>query len=150
MSYECFKISQTITMVKKLNKIKNIINTTIRERLDRVDILPINELEKKKITKELDKKLTLVKNKYNIIHEKLYNIINILMSCECCVRNDMICKGGIMCLKPKENEEIWIEMDSLFDKIINFYEEVETKLVIELELCLHKINKIKKISYLIA
>ena len=150
MTYQCFKISQTISVVKKLNKIKNIINDTIRERLDKVDILPINELEKKKITKELDKKLSLVKNKYNIIHNKLYDIINILMTCECCVRNDMVCNGGSMCLKPKENEEIWIEMDSLFDKIINFYEEVETKLVIELELCLYKINKIRKISYLIA
>ena len=149
MSYECFKISQAITVVNKLNKIKNIINATIRERGEKVDILSINELEKKKITKELDKKLTLVKNKYNIIHDKLYNIINILTSCECCVRNDMKCQGGVMCLKPKENEEIWIEMDSLFDKIINFYEEVETKLVIELELCLFKINRIKKISYLL-
>ena len=150
MTYQCFKISQSITMVKKLNKIKNIINTTIRERLDKVDVLPINELEKKKITKELDKKLTLLKNKYNTIHNKLYDIINILITCECCVRDDMTCNGGVMCLKPKENEEIWIEMDSLFDKIINFYEEVETKLVIELELCLYRINKIRKISYLVA
>ena len=62
-------------MVKKMNKIKNIINNTIRERLDKVDVLPINELEKKKITKELDKKLLLVKNKYNIIQNKYIYMI---------------------------------------------------------------------------
>ena len=72
------------------------------------------------------------------------------MKCECCVRDDMICNGGAMCLKPKENEEIWIEMDNLFDKIVNFYNEVETKLVIKSDLCLYRINKIRKISYLIA
>ena len=75
MTYQCFKISQTISVVKKLNKIKNIINDTIRERIDKVDVLPINELEKKKITKELDKKLSLVKNKYNIIHKTNYMIL---------------------------------------------------------------------------
>ena len=150
MRYECFKISQAITIVKKLNKIKNIINYVIREKSNRIDPLSINELEKKKITKDLDKKLTQVKNKYKIIHDKLYNIINLLTECECCVRKDMKCQGGVMCLKPKDNEEIWLEMDGLFDKVINFYDEVETKLVIEIELCLYRVNKIKKINYLVA
>ena len=90
MSYQCFKISQVIPVVKKLNKIKNLINLTIQERTNKVNVLRINEEEKKKITKELDKKLSLTKNKYNIIHNKLYDIINTIVKCECSIRDDMI------------------------------------------------------------
>ena len=150
MTYQCFKISQTITVVKKLYKIKNIINNIIEERNNKIKGVAINELEKKKIVKDLDKKIQLTKNKYNIIHNKLYNIINILYSCECCINDDLKCSTESMCLKPKQNEEIWTDMDILFNKITNFYEEVESKLVIELNLCLYKINSIKKINYLIA
>ena len=121
MTYQCFKISQTISLVKKLNKIKTLINETIQERSNKIDSLHINEVEKKKITKELDKKLSLIKNKYNIIHNKLYDIINIIVKCECCIRDDMICNGGSMCLNENENEKVWENMDWLFDKIENFY-----------------------------
>ena len=55
-----------------------------------------------------------------------------------------------MCLNKKDNDEIWEKMDDLFDKIENFYIEVETKLILEIELCLFRLNKIKKIDYLIA
>ena len=137
-------------MVKKSNKIKKLINDTIQERLNKVETIHVNEVEKKKITREFDKKLTLLKNKYNIIHDKLYDIINIIVKCECCIRDDMICKGGSMCLNEKDNEKIWENMDELFDKIENFYNEIETKLVMELELCLFRLNKIRKINYLIA
>ena len=137
-------------MVKKLNKIKTLINETIQERSNKIDTIHVNEVEKKKITKELDKKLSLLKNKYNIIHNKLYDIINIIVKCECCIRDDVICNGELLCLKKKDNEEIWKNMDELFDKIENFYNEVETKLIMELELCLFRLNKIKKINYLIA
>ena len=150
MTYQCFKISQCISMIKKLNKIKNLINNTILERNNKINSIRINEDEKKKITGELDKRINLGKNKYNIIHNKLYDIINNLVKCECCIRDDMICNGGLMCLKENDNEEIWKEMDSIFDKIENFYLEIETKLILELELCLFRLNKIKKIDYLIA
>ena len=90
----------------------------------------------------------MIKNKYNIIHNKLYDIINTIVKCECCVRDDMICNGGSMCLNKNDNEKVWENMDLLFDKIENFYNEIETKLVLELELCLFRLNKIKKIDYL--
>ena len=148
MNYQCFKISQTITLIKKLNKIKTLINQTIKERASKINSIKINEDEKKKLTKELDKKISQFKVKYNIIHNKLYDIINTIVKCECCVRDDMICNGGLMCLNEKDNEEIWKNMDILFDKIENFYNEIETKLILELELCLFRLNKIKKIDYL--
>ena len=136
-------------MIKKLNKIKNLINLTIQERTNKINSLRISDEEKKKITKELDKKLSQTKVKYNIIHNKLYDIINTIVKCECCNRDDLVCNGGLMCLKENDNEEIWKNMDILFDKIENFYNEIETKLVLELELCLFRLNKIKKIDYLI-
>ena len=150
MIYQCFKISQAIPVIKKLNDIKNLINDVIKERREKIDSISINDLEKKKLTKELDKKITQVKIKYNIIHNKLYDIIDLLEKCECCVRGNINCEGDSMCLKPKNNEEIWFEMDTLFEKERVFYEEVETKLVMELNLCLFRLNKIRKISYLIA
>ena len=148
MSYQCFKISQSISLIKKLHKIKNLINDSILERNKKINSLKINEEEKNKITKDLDKKLSQFKVKYNIIHNKLYDIINIIVKCECCNRDDMNCNGGLMCLKENDNEEIWKGMDLLIDKIENFYIDVETKLILELELCLFRINKIKKIDYL--
>ena len=148
MTYQCFKITQSISLIKKLHKIKNLINDSILERNKKISLIKINEEEKNKITRDLDKALSLFKTKYNIIHNKLYDIINIIIKCECCVRDDMICNGGIMCLKENDNEGIWKEMDYLIDKIGNFYNDVETKLILELELCLFRINKIKKIDYL--
>ena len=148
MSYQCFKIIKCLPLIKKLHKIKNLINDTILEKNKKINPLKINEEEKNKITKELNKKLSLFKTKYNIIHNKLYDIINIMVKCECCIRDDMECKGSMMCLKENDNEEIWKEMDYLIDKIEIFYNEVETKLILELELCLFRINKIKKIDYL--
>ena len=148
MSYPCFNISQCLSLVKKLHKIKKLINDTILEKNKKINSLKINEEEKNKITKELVKKLSQFKVKYNIIHNKLYDIINTIVKCECCIREGHQCDGGVMCLKENDNEEIWKEMDYLIDKIENFYNEVETKLILELELCLFRINKIKKIDYL--
>ena len=148
MIYQCFKISQTLIIIKKLDKIKNIINDVINEKKNKIDQFPISEFDKKNIIKDLNKKISLFRNKYNIIHNKLYNIINTVNSCECCIRNDIRCEGESMCLTPEENEEIWSDMDYIYEKITNFYDEVETKLVIELNLCLFKLNQIKKINYL--
>ena len=148
MSYQCFKISQTLPVIKKLEKVKTIISELINEKKNKIDPFPISESEKRNITKELNKKIILVSNKYNIIHNKLYNIINILNTCECCIRNEVKCEGTPMCLSSKENEEIWGDMDEIINKINDFYDEVETKLVIELNLCLFKLNRIKKINYL--
>ena len=150
MTYPCFKLSQTLSVVKKLDKIKIIINEIIDEKRHKIDSFSISDLEKKNITKELNKKISLIRNKYNIIHNKLYNIINVINSCDCCINDNMKCEGGDMCLSQKENEEIWKEMDSMFEKISNFYDEIETKLVIELNLCLFKLNRIKKLNYLVA
>ena len=148
MAYQCFKISQCLSLIKKLHKIKNLINDCIIERNKKINLVKINEEEKNKITKNLDKTISLFRTKYNIIHNKLYDIINVIVKCECCIRDDMVCNGGIMCLKENDNEEIWKEMDYLIDKIEIFYNDVETKLILELELCLFRLNKIKKTDYL--
>ena len=147
MDYPCYKIRDIINEIKTLNHIKNLINQTIKERKQKINLIKINEEEKKKITKELDKNISQAKVKYNIIHNQLYNTINVMVKSECCVKDDMICNGGVMCLAKKDNEEIWNLMNSLIEQIQEFYIAIETKLILELELCLFRINKIKKIDY---
>ena len=143
----CIKVKQVIPLVEKMEKIKIIIMDCIRDRYVKIENVGINEIQKKNYTKELDKKLTLTKNKYVLLHEKLYEIIDEIVKCECCSNLDHLCRGDVFCLKQEDNKKIWSETDELFSKIINFYDEVENKLVLESELCLHKINKIKKIKF---
>ena len=137
-----------MSLIKKLHKIKNLINDCIIEKNKKINLIKINEEEKNKITKNLDKAISLFKTRYNIIHNKLYDIINVIIKCECCINDNMICNKGVICLKENYNEEIWEKMDYLIDKIENFYNDVETKLILELELCLFRFNKIKKTDYL--
>ena len=148
MDYPCYKIRDIINEIKTLNNIKNLINQTIKERKQKINLIKINEEEKKKITKDLDKNISQAKVKYNIIHNQLYATINIMVKSECCVKDDMICNSGVMCLARKDNDEIWSLMNSLIEQIQGFYIAIETKLILELELCLFRINKIKKIDYI--
>ena len=145
--FPCLKVNQVIPLVEKMEKIKIIIMDCIRDRYVKIENVGMNEMQKKNFTKELDKKLTLTKNKYVILHDKLYDIVDEIVKCECCSNLDHICRGDVFCLKHEDNKKIWEEMDGLFNKIINFYDEVENKLVLELELYLHRINKIRKVKF---
>ena len=145
--YPCLKVSQVIPLVKKMEKIKIIINDCVKDRCEKIENVGINELEKKNYTKDLDKRLTLLKNKYVILHGKLYDIIDEIVKCECCNNLDHICRGDVFCLKQKDNRKLWEEMDGLFNKIIKFYDDVESMLVLEKELCLHRVNKIRKLKF---
>ena len=143
--FPCLKLSQVIPLVDKMEKIKIIIiMECIRDRYSKIENVGLNEVQKKK---ELDKKLTLTKNKYIILHGKLYDIIDEIVKCECCSNSNHICKGDVFCLNHEDNKKIWEEMDGLFNKITTFYDEVENKLVLELELCLHRINKVRKVKF---
>ena len=143
----CIKINQVTPLVVKMEKIKKIITDCVRERNVKINSVGIEEEFKKNLTKELDKKLTLTKNKYLLLYNKLYEIIDKMVKCECCSNLDHECKGDVFCLEPEESKKIWNEMDGLFSKIINFYEEIKNKLLIEIELCLYRINRIKKIKF---
>ena len=148
MNYPCYKIRDCISEIKKLNKIKNLINLTIQERNGKINSLKINEEEKKKLTKDLDKNISLTRVKYNIIHNKLYDIIGTLGKYGCALDENHLCEKGITCLSEEDNKEVWEGMDYLISNIEEYYIEVETKLILELELCLFRLNKIKKIDYL--
>ena len=148
MYYPCYKIRDCISEIKKLNKIKNLINLTIQERNGKIKSLKINEEEKKKLTKELDKNISQTRVKYNIIHNKLYDIIGTLGKYGCALDENHLCEKGLTCLSEEDNKEVWDGMDSLISNIEEYYIEVETKLILELELCLFRLNKIKKIDYL--
>ena len=145
--YPCLKVSQVIPLVEKMEKIKIIIGDCVKHRYGKIENIGINEIQKKNYTKELDKRLTLTKNKYVLLHGKLYDILDEIVKCECCSSLEHICRGDVFCLKQEDNKKLWEEMDGLFNKIINFYEEVENGLVLELELCLHRINKIRKVKF---
>ena len=152
--YPCLKVSQVIPLVKKLEKIKIVITNCADNRNERIENIFKNELdgrvtvmEKKNLLKELDKKLYQMKNIYAVIHNKLYDVVETIHKCECCVNPSRICKGRVMCLKSEENKKLWEEMDKLSVSVLNFYEEVESKLVLETELCFHLLNKIKKIKF---
>ena len=148
MFYPCYKIRECISEIKKLNKIENLINQTIQERNGKINSLKINEEEKKKATKDLDKNISQSRVKYNIIHNKLYDIINTLVKYGCALDENTLCEKGLTCLSEEDNKEVWDGMDYLITKIDEYYIEVETKLILELELCLFRLNKIKKVDYL--
>ena len=152
--YPCLKIYQLIPLIKKLEKIKliikdcyNIRNIKIENifRGDLADKLSVRE--KKNFVKELDHKLETSEAKYNKIHKELYGVIDEIYGCECCINKNMICKGGSMCLKIKDNKKLWDMVDKISVTSYNFYDEIESMLVIETELCLYKLNKINKIKF---
>ena len=145
--YSCLKVRQLNYLIDIMNKIKNIIKKCNEAKIDKIDPLSIIEIEKKKLTKELDKKLNLVKNRYDLLHSKLYNILDIIINCECSNSKKNNCKKDSLCLKSKENEELWLERDNLYEKILKFYQEIKINLILETELCLYRVNKIKKINF---
>ena len=70
-----------------------------------------------------------------------------MLICRCCVTPDHTCNKDSCCLKLSDNEKVWNTIDELHNELNDFYLEIETGLVVETEICLHKLNKIKKISF---
>ena len=148
--FSCLKVTNLGSLMINLFKIKTLINKCLRQKKEKIDTLDINEVEKLKIIKELNKKLNLVTNKYNIIHNKLYHILDVISNYECSTSKINNCEKNNFCINSKENEELWLEVDSLYERINSFYYETKVSLISEIELCLFRLNKIKKISYLLA
>ena len=134
----CLKITDINSLIKKLEKIKIIIKDCLKDRIN-FDA---------KDCKELDKKITLYKKKYVILHNKLYNIVENLLNCRCCVTPDHTCNKDSCCLNTEENKKIWTTIDEIHNELYDFYKEIEIGLVLETEIIFHKLNKIKKISFL--
>ena len=145
--YPCIKIYQFNYLIKKLKKVKSTIRKCENDRFKIIENVEISKIEKKNLTKSLDKKLSLVKNKYVIIHNNFYELINEVMKYECCTNINRECKKDVLCMKKEDNDRVLKSISDLNNKIVNFSKEVETYLVIENELCLHRINKIKKIKF---
>ena len=150
----CLKIDRISVLIKKMEKIKIIIKDCLIDRNQRIEEIynkeintRVNEEEKKKQLEEMDKRITLTKKKYILLHNKLYDVIEILLSCKCCSDNGMKCMKESCCLNEKDNKKVYDIIDDLFNKIQDFYDEVETNLVIETEICFHKLNKIKRIDF---
>ena len=153
MRYPCLKVSQVIPLVKKLEKIKIIIKECNHDRYNRIEHIYENELKntvsiktKKEQLKDLDKRLASSKNKYTVMHRKLYDILSVIIECECCSNAGHVCRGDVFCLDREDNEKLWEQMDALHMNIINFYDEVDGMLVIETEMCFHKLNKISPVK----
>ena len=152
--FPCLKITRINPLIKKLEKIKIIIKDCLKDRCERMENIfskevntNFNEKEKKKQLEELDKKLILYKKKYVLMHNKLYNVIEILIRCKCCSNGQHICNKDANCLKNGDNEKVWETVDDLHNELDNFYLDVETMLVVETEICFHKLNKIKSIRF---
>ena len=92
-------------------------------------------------------KLKLTKKKYVLLHNKLYNVIEILLTCKCCKDSNEKCNKESHCLKEKDNKKVWEIVDELHNEIQDFYDEIEHSLVVETEICFHRLNKIKKIKF---
>ena len=148
--YGCVKVKHFNTLILNLAEIKQIINFCLTQKIEKLDKADINKTDKNKMIKDLNKKLTPVINKHNIIHNKLYNIIDIISNYECSISLSDDCKKDNFCINSKENEELWMEVDELYNKLNVFYYEIHISLIRETEFCLFKLNKIKKISYLLA
>ena len=153
-SYPCLKINRIMNLIKKLESIKIIIKDCLKDRNQRIEFIYtkelnnyVNEIEKKSQLEEMEKRLKLTKKKYILLHNKLYDVIEILLSCKCCSSTGDKCNKDSLCLKPEDNIKVWETVDELHNEINNFYEEVETLLVVETEICFHKLNKIKKIKF---
>ena len=150
----CLNISRITGLIKRLEKIKIIIKDCLKDRNQRIEGIyskevntNVNEEEKKKQLEELDKRLKLYKKKYILLHNKLYNVIEVLLTCKCCKTMDDKCVKDSGCLKEMDNNKVWEIVDNLHNELDNFYSEVETMLVVETEICFHKLNKIKKIKF---
>ena len=147
--FSCLKVTNLGSLMINLFKIKTLINKCIRQKKEKIDTLDIR-VEKLKIIKELNKKLNFAIDKYNIIHNKLYHILDLISNYECSTSKINNCEKNNFCIDSKENEELWLEVDNLYEKINSFYYETKVSLISEIELCLFRLNKIKKISYLLA
>ena len=150
----CLKLNNINTLIKKLEKIKIIIKDCCRDREETIENIfnkelnaNLNERDKKKYTQSLDKKLNLYKKKYSLLHNKLYNVVDIIANCKCCVNIDHHCNRDSFCLKKEDNEKVWEIIDEIHNDFDNFYLDLELDLVVEKEICLHKLNKIKKINF---
>ena len=152
--FPCLKINRISGLIKKLEKIKIIIKDCLKDRNQRIETIytkevntNFNEEEKKQALIEMDKKIKLAKKKYILLHDKLYNVIEVLLTCKCCISNGDKCHKDGNCFKPKDNNKVWEDVDQLNNEIQDFYEEIEVSLVVETEICFHKLNKIKKIKF---
>ena len=150
----CLKINRITRLIKKLEKIKIIIKDCLKDRNQRLESIyvkevntNVNEEEKKKQLEELDKRIKLYKKKYILLHNKLYNVIEVLLTCKCCKMMDDKCAKDSNCLKEIDNNKVWEIVDHLHNEVEDFYREIETMLVVETEICFHKLNKIKKIKF---
>ena len=144
MPIECLKISRLISLQKKLKKIKMIIvdckKQTKRINRSEPNILNVkkkNELiafyeKHKKISEEIIKR-------YDLIHDKLYGVIEKLHDNEC-GRTNHVCENGKNCFTEEENEKLYRIVDTVSIEIYDLYSDVENVLVTTTELYAHKMN----------
>ena len=151
----CLKLSNINKLIKKLEKIKIIIKDCNTDRYKNIENIfskelasSLNESDKKKYTASLDKKLTLYKKKYYLLHNKLYNVVDTVINCKCCVIPDHHCNRDSYCLNKNDNEKVWELVDEIHNDLHNFYNDLELDLVLEKEICFHRLNKIKKIPFI--
>ena len=81
----------------------------------------VNEIEKKSQLENVEKRLKLTKNKYILLHNKLYNVVQSLLQCKCCYSSDHVCRKDSHCLKQDVNKSLWEIVDELHNSILDFY-----------------------------
>ena len=145
--YPCMKIYQFDYHLKKLERIKYIIKSCENDRYKIIENVEINKIEKKNLTKDLDKKLEIVKNKYVLFHSEFYELINEIIKYECFSDINRECTKDALCMSNEDNNRVRKTIKVLFNKITKLYGNAKSDLIRENELCLYKINKIKKINF---
>ena len=144
MSIECLKISRLLSLQNKLKKIKIIIVDCTKQtrRINKNEPNILNVKKKKELVEFYEKHRKICEeliHRYDLIHDKLYDVVEKLHGCECS-RKDGRCEREKHCLSEEENEKLYKIVDTVHVEIYDLYTDVENILVTTTELYAHKMN----------
>ena len=144
MSIECLKITRLLTLQKKLKKIKMIIVDCRKQtkRINRNENSILNGKKKNELKSFFEKHNRISKEiikRYDLIHDKLYGVIEKLYDNDCSKSNNS-CENGKHCLDEEENNKLYSIADRVHVEIYDLYNDVENILVTNSELYAHKMN----------
>ena len=127
----CIKLYQFDYHLKKLERIKSIIKNCDNDRYQIIENVEISKIEKKNLTKDLDNILSIVKDKYVVIHNEFYELINEIVKYECCSDINRECSKDALCMSKEDNNRIFKAIKVLFKKIVKLYGNAESNLIRE-------------------
>ena len=116
----CLKLNGLIGLQKKLKKIKMII-VDCRKQTRRIknSETSVSKEELVKFYENHQKISESFVKKYDVMHDKLYDVIEKLYKNKCCSNEKIVCVKGKCCLKQSDNEKFFKIVDKLWVDIKN-------------------------------